>query len=210
MPSELMASDAAILELLLERDAASVTELAVAMEVTATAVRQRLMRLMAQGFVARTSTRAHRGRPSHRYALTSEGRRRTGVNFADLAIALWSEIGALEDVEIKRHLLEGISRRLAAMYGSAVRGESLEERMQSLAGLFHERRIPLTVDSQGRGPVLTVLACPYPDLAEQDRAVCTVEREMLAEVLGESIRLDQCRLDGAHCCQFASALAPSG
>lgn len=207
MQNEFVASDAAILDLLLERDSATVTDLALSMQVTATAVRQRLMRLMAQGLVARSSSKPKRGRPSHRYALTATGRRKTGVNFADLAIALWREVVNLPDAAVKRVLLEGISRRLAEMYADEVRGESLEERMQSLAGLFLERRIPLTVEAkkQDRGPVLTVLACPYPDLAEQDRTVCAVEQEVFAEVLGQDVRLDRCRLDGGQCCQFASA-----
>jgi predicted ArsR family transcriptional regulator len=207
MENEFVASDAAILDLLLERESASVSELALSMQVTATAIRQRLMRLMAQGLVARSANRAKRGRPSHRYALTAEGRRKTGVNFADLAIALWREIGSLNDLKVKRALLEGLSRRLAGMYAGNVRGDSLQERMQSLAGLFHERRIPFTVDVQecASGPKLNVLACPYPELAEQDRTVCAVEREMFTEVLGANVRLDRCRLDGAQCCQFASA-----
>ena len=174
---------------------------------TATAVRQRLMRLMAQGLVERVPAKALRGRPSHRYSLTPEGRRKTGVNFADLAIALWREIGNLQDPDVKRLLLGGISRRLAGMYAGEIHGESLEERMQSLAGLFHGRRIPFAVESpvSDRGPVLTVLACPYPDLAEQDRTVCEVEQEVFAEVLGQDVRLDRCRLDGGQCCQFAAA-----
>ncbi len=203
--SEFVASDAAILDLLVEHETASVTEIALAMEVTATAVRQRLMRLMAQGLVARSSTKAKRGRPSHRYMLTPEGRRKTGVNFADLAIAMWREIGSLEDAAVRQGLLDGTSRRLARMYSGDVHGQSLEERMQSLAGLFHERRIRFSVEADGarRGPVLTVLSCPYPDLAEQDRTVCSVEREMFREVLGEDVQLDRCRLDGGQCCQFA-------
>jgi DeoR family transcriptional regulator, suf operon transcriptional repressor len=50
--------------------------------------------------------------------------------------------------------------------------------------------------------VLTALACPYPDLAKQDRSVCTMEKLMLSEILGENVRLSECRLDGASCCTF--------
>ena len=76
--------------------------------------------------------------------------------------------------------------------------------MESLAGLFNERRIPFAVESEAGLPVLTALACPYPDLAEQDRDVCAMEREIFAEVLGQDVRLDQCRLDGGERCQFAT------
>jgi predicted ArsR family transcriptional regulator len=139
--------------------------------------------------------------------LTGKGRRKTGANFADLALVLWREVHALEDSALRRTVLEGISRRLAEMYAESVEGESLTERMNSLADLFNERRIPFAVESEAGLPVLTALACPYPDLAEQDRDVCTMEKELFTEVLGENLRLDQCRLDGGKCCQFATSAA---
>jgi predicted ArsR family transcriptional regulator len=177
------------------------------MEVTATAVRQRLTRLLGQGFIERTPSRGGRGRPSHKYVLTAKGRRKTGANFADLALALWREIHAIEDPQLRRSLLEGISRRLAGMYSQAVEGESLTERMRSLAELFSERHIPFAVENEAGLPILTALACPYPDLAEQDRDVCSMERDLFTEVLGEDLRIDQCRLDGGKCCQFATQVA---
>ena len=63
MSSEIVPSDVAILDLLRKRDTITVSELAKILEVTATAVRQRLTRLMAQGYVQRTATKAGRGRP---------------------------------------------------------------------------------------------------------------------------------------------------
>jgi predicted ArsR family transcriptional regulator len=51
--------------------------------------------------------------------------------------------------------------------------------------------------------VLTALACPYPELAEQDRGICAVEKLVFSELLGEKVRLTECRLDGAsNCCRF--------
>jgi predicted ArsR family transcriptional regulator len=58
--------------------------------------------------------------------------------------------------------------------------------------------------------VLTALACPYPELADQDRSVCAMERMLFAEVLGESVRLSKCRLDGDTCCSFEVGRRVSG
>ena len=200
---EIVPSDIAILDLLRQRESLTVAELAKAMEVTATAVRQRLTRLMAQGYVDREAFRSGRGRPSHRYVLTSLGRRKTGSNFADLAIALWHEIRAIKNEEVRRGLLQRLSQRLGELYANRVQGETIEDRMESLAELFSERRIPFMVDKSQEGlPILTALACPYPDLADQDRAVCAMEKMLFAELLGSSVSLNQCRLDGENCCTF--------
>lgn len=203
---ELVPSDIAILDLLRKQRSMSIAELAETMGVTATAVRQRLTRLMGQRFVDRETDRAGRGRPSHRYALTAEGRRKTGANFGDLAVALWEEIRAIRDPEVRAGLIQRLSRRLAERYAGEVVGTTVAARMEELAALFRERRIPFVVERAGGAavglPVLTAQACPYPDLAEQDRAVCALERMLFTELLGEQVRLSKCRLDGDSCCTF--------
>ena len=86
-------SDSDLLDLLRIAGPLSVTQLADAMEVTATAIRQRLTRLTYKTLIQREAVRAGRGRPKHRYWLTEKGMLSTGSNFTDLAIALWSEVG---------------------------------------------------------------------------------------------------------------------
>jgi predicted ArsR family transcriptional regulator len=214
-PLDIPASDVAILDLLRKRESLTVAQLADYMSVTATAVRQRLNRLMGMGLIERRATKAARGRPSHHYALTASGRRKTGSNFADLAVALWEEVRAIKDPEVRKGLLQRIAQRMAeqmAASGSAP-GVSLAERMQSVANLFHERGIPFEVETHGALPVLTALACPYPGLAETDRTVCSMERLAFSEMLGEPVRLTRCRLDGETCCTFETpaqaAMAPA-
>jgi len=203
MTTEVLSSDSVILDLLRKRDSLTVSELAEAIGVTATAVRQRLTRLLAHGFIQRHAAKEGRGRPSHYYALTSKGQRQTGANFADLAIALWQEVRAIKDPEIRRGLLQRISRRLVGMYSQEMEGKDRDERMAAVVELFRDRQVPFEVDRSNPAlPVLTALACPYPELAEQDRSVCSMERLMFSELLGEDVRLSSCRLDGERCCTF--------
>jgi DeoR family suf operon transcriptional repressor len=199
-------SDVGLLDLLRKHGPLSVAQLKGAMQVTATAVRQRLVRLMARGEIERQTQRISRGRPVHRYLLTEKGRRRAGANFADLAMALWQEIREIKDAEVRRGLLQRISRRLATLYADQICGSSLDERMESLAAIFGERQIPFVVDRSRDLPLLRATACPYPDLAEKDRTVCSMERMMFSELLGQNLRLSDCRLDGHNCCTFE----PSG
>ena len=195
-------SDQALLDLLRKHGPLSVTQLKADMHVTATAVRQRLVRLLKQGDIERNAERISRGRPVHRYALTEKGRRRSGANFADLAVALWHEIREIKDSHIRRGLLQRIGGRLAALYADKINGSSLDDRMESLAAIFRERQIPFEVERTTDLPLLRATACPYPELAEQDRTVCSMERIMFSELLGENLRLSNCRLDGHNCCTF--------
>lgn len=197
-------SDIGILDLLRKVGPLSIAQLATAMSVTPTAVRQRLARMMATGLVDRELARAGRGRPGHRYRLTDKGRRQAGTNFVDLTLALWTEIRAIADPEVRRGLLQRIAKTMATAYGPQVTGETTAERMRSVGRIFAERDVPFDVEESGSLPVLTALACPYPQLAEQDRGICALERMMFSELVGDGLRLSECRLDGDACCRFES------
>ena len=207
MPQKLLETDDQLLDCLRRCNSATIGELVEALGVTATAVRQRLTRMMEADYVQRTAERQGRGRPVHRYKLTESGRKASGNNYADLAISLWQEIRAVPDPEFRRGLLKRIARRLTDQYAAQVRGETTDERMESLASLMNDREVLFDVNRSHELPVLTARACPYPDLAEQDRSICAMERLLFSEVLGEPLKLSECRLDGGNCCTFEMSTA---
>lgn len=192
-----------MLQLLRSSSSAGIVEMAKALSVTKTAIRQRLSRLMAAGLVERTLAPTSKpGRPCHRYSLTEKGRRRTGTNFADLTIALWREVRAITDPQIRKGLFDRLAKHLAAPLAAEVCGTTVDERMESVAAAMRERELPFSVEKHGQLPVLSASSCPYPGLAEQDRGICAVERLMFGELLGSPLRLGECRLDGGACCRF--------
>jgi DeoR family transcriptional regulator, suf operon transcriptional repressor len=207
VPQKLLETDDQLLACLRRCHSATVGELVEALGVTATAVRQRLTRMMDADYVQRSVERQGRGRPVHRYKLTESGAKASGNNYADLAISLWQEIRAVPDPDFRRGLLKRIARRLTDQYAGQVRGETTDERMESLASLMNDREVLFDVNRSHQLPVLTARACPYPDLAEQDRSICAMERLLFSEVLGEPLKLSECRLDGGNCCTFEMSTA---
>jgi DeoR family transcriptional regulator, suf operon transcriptional repressor len=195
-------SDADLLDLLRITGSLRITEMAEALEVTATAVRQRLIRLMGQGMIQREPIRAGRGRPLHKYWLTDKGLRQTGSNFTDLAVVLWREVRSIPDGELRRDMLKRIARALAAGYTDQIQGDTPAERMRSLGELLVQRRIPASIDESTQNMTLTAHACPYPSLAEQDHGVCTMERMLFSELVGQDVHLTHCRLEGDSDCRF--------
>lgn len=208
-PARSSSSDAALLEFLRVEGAAGVGDLATALGVTATAVRQRLERLMKAGLVERSGgdKPLGRGRPAHRYSLTEKGRRSGGDNFRDLALVLWREIRGIREPDVRRGLLSRIGSAMAGVYRDSVVGTSPAARLERVAELLRERQLSCSVaavDASGGLPVLTTYACPYPDLAEQDRGICAAERQMLEDLVGANVKLSECRLDGGSCCRFTA------
>ena len=64
------------------------------------------------------------------------------------------------------------------------------------SALMAERNVPFAVEQQRVAAGADGPGCPYPELAEQDRGICAVEKMMFSELLGEKVRLSECRLDG--------------
>ncbi|PHR89460.1 MAG: ArsR family transcriptional regulator [Blastopirellula sp.] len=200
--NEVIPSDIALMDLLRKQDSMTIAELSTAMGVTATAVRQRLNRLMAQGHLERFAEKAGRGRPIHQYRLSEKGKRKSGANFADLAVALWEEIRSIQDQEVRQGLIQRISKRMADLSADEFTGKTSSEKVDQLKVMFGERRIPVEIDRTNELPIVNILACPYPDLAEQDRAVCTMEKMLMGHLLERNVTLSECRLDGSSCCKF--------
>jgi DeoR family transcriptional regulator, suf operon transcriptional repressor len=194
-------SDADLLDLLRIAGPLRVTEMAHAMEVTPTAIRQRLVRLMSKGIIQREAVRMGRGRPRHNYSLTEKGVRMTGSNFTDLAMTLWREVSTVSNGEVRRDVLRRVAKALAAGYAHEVRGSTPVERMHSLCELLARRRIPATVEESPQA-VLATHACPYPNLAEEDQGICAMEKMLFSELLGSEVELVQCRLTGDGDCRF--------
>jgi predicted ArsR family transcriptional regulator len=203
-------ADRTIVDYLRRKGEATIGDLVELLGVTATAVRQRLARLMDKGLISRQSTAAGRGRPMHRYSLTPAGVRSAGNNYEQLVQVLWDEVRAIDDPSVRQGLLKRLSQRMAEIYRPRVAGDSLDARMGSLAAILAEQDLPFELDKSGALPVLTALACPYPDLAERDRGVCAMEKMMISEALGENMRLSACRLDGFTCCTFEATSTSVG
>jgi DeoR family suf operon transcriptional repressor len=202
--------DRPLLEVLRSDGPLEIDDLTNALDVTATAVRQRLQRAIESGLVDReqvATSQPRRGRPRFAYRLTAAGRETAGDNFRDLASVLWEEVRSIREPTIRRGLLGRIGKALAARCSDQVSGETPGERLQSVAHLLQQRAISCRVEAEPTSdclPVLVTHSCPYPELAEQDRGICAAERLMLEDLVGSPVQLADCRLDGGECCRFVT------
>ena len=191
-----------VVQLLLEHGKCSIAELQEYLSVTATAVRQRLKTLMAAGLIDRSKETEGRGRPIHLYWLTDAGRKVTGNHLSDLASALWQEVQQIPDAGIRQNILSGVANRLATDFDDLIDGESTEQRLHSLAHLMGQRNIPVSVESKDGQPMLKILACPFPDLTDNNRDLCEMEQKLISKVIGGTLERCQCAKDGDNCCSY--------
>jgi predicted ArsR family transcriptional regulator len=204
-------SDRALLDLIRRSGPVTVVEMTASLGVTGTAIRNRLARLIAGGLVERRAEHKGRGRPRHTYQVSVEAQKRLGQNYTDLALVLWEELmGTVADRKLRRLMFLRVTDRLAEIYRGQVSGQEWEGRLVQLTNLLHDRGVEAEVarDAGGAIPILRQHSCPYYELAQADPAICALERKMFEKVLGRSLRLSQCRLDGDRFCDFQAKPIP--
>lgn len=187
---------------------ASVKDLEQALGVTATAVRQQLTGLMAEGYVQQEVERGGRGRPRHLYSLTSAGRALFPRHVDEFTSSLLRELLVSEGPAKVQQLLGRMSRRLAEPYARGLAGLAPEERAAALTELLKSKGILAEVRLQPEGIIFREYTCPYPELARECRAICEMEGEMISHVLRQPVELVACTLDGHHGCEFRVSQEP--
>lgn len=205
MTPDLPAVDRELLTHLSRLGRATVPELCVEMAVTATAVRQKLERLHSQALVEKQSVRVGRGRPHYVYTVTAVGQRMLGDNYADLAQILWRELQHIENAEVRDSVLRRIELALVQRYRADVDADSPSDRLKQLQGSLQRRGFHVEYDDSGQLPILRENHCPYIDLATKDASICDLEQQVFEQVVGTSLELKKCCLEGHTCCEFEMA-----
>jgi Predicted transcriptional regulator len=179
---------------------ATIRELEQAMGVSTTAVREHLIHLQGNGLVEASLVRRGPGRPYHVYSLTTKAQQLFPRNYDVLIDLLLREIAARDSAELDS-LLERISEQLAEQYALKITGEELAKRLHELRATLVQQGIPAEVSPTSDG--LSIFACPYYEVAREHVRICAMERQMIEQVLGEKLELQNSIREGHHSCHFA-------
>jgi predicted ArsR family transcriptional regulator len=181
---------------------ASVKDLEDLLGISTTAVREHLTHLEARGLITARLIRQGPGRPKLSYSLLPRANELFPKEYGTLATLLLRELASRGNPDHMQSLLDAVGERMAAVYGVQIGGGTIEERLDRLRALLEERGIPVDIASDDAGAHLQIYACPYYDVAQEHPGICSMERGMLQQVLGEEIRLEGAIREGRRSCQF--------
>ncbi|HTL50016.1 MAG TPA: winged helix-turn-helix transcriptional regulator [Steroidobacteraceae bacterium] len=190
--------------LLRNKSGASIDDMAGAVGVTRTAVRQHLAALMRDGLVAAGQTRPTGGRPEQLFVLSSRGREEFPRRYSWFAQLL------LEAME-KEHGTAGLRVRLgriAAAVVAQIRQSSpatgsRRERVESLATLMSELGYDArTAADLGGAPTIEADNCVFHELATRNPEICHFDLALLSGFSGSKVQLHECMARGGHVCRF--------
>lgn len=191
-----------VLKAIQMRGKASIKDVAADLGVTASAVRLHLTQLQASGAIRTDKVREGVGRPYYVYSVTPQAHDLFYRDSGDLARMLLEEVSETEGPDALRAILGRVSARLASKYREQVPGRDLAERVRAWAELLDRRGLAVEIEATGKGYVLREYGCPYQNVAAGNRAVCEMERQVMARLLGSGVELTECVLDGHRGCQF--------
>jgi DeoR family suf operon transcriptional repressor len=192
-----------ILILLRKRGEAGVDDLADALGITASAVRQHLAGLAAAGFVAHRTARSGRGRPRHLYRLSAGAEALFPKYYSELTNELLSYVQD-EDPAVVERIFERRRRRRVEGAVERMRGKSFAGKVEELARILDRDGYLADFERAADGTFLvTEHNCAILGVAQRWGLACSTEIAFLREVLPEAdVERVAHMMAGAHVCSY--------
>ncbi len=198
-----------IVDLLRQHAELSIAELSEHLGIAAPAVRRHLDILTAEGMVEYRAVKQPTGRPYFAYRLTEQAQEAAATGYARLLERLLVDAAALSSGDeggservLLDALLERMADHLAADYRPRVRGDTIEERVQSLIEALRAEGILERWEEREDGIHLLNSACPHRRAALAAHELCRSERRAIALLLGEEVDQVGRMVDGHPCCEY--------
>ncbi len=191
-----------ILEYMQRHGRATVKELGNLLGLTSTGIRQHLTVLERDGLVEAREERGRVGRPTLVYSLTESADSLFPKRYDVLASLLLEEIRNSEGNEKLQHLLHNTASRMAAPHMDRVQGRTLPDRAREAARIMEEQGCLIDIAENDGSILIDTYTCPFPRIAEHDRAVCALHVEFIHLLSGADTRLTHSLLRGERSCTF--------
>jgi len=176
----------------------SIDDLAQALSVTRTAVRQHLAALERDGLVMRGATRPTGRRPEQLHQLTEQGRELFPRQYPLLANLLIGEVAGLLGEPALLALMRQLGRKLASDLQPEVVDEAQIVQHMNAAGYEAE-----VFFRSGGEPQIVAHNCVFHHLAKAHPVVCELDLALIGALGGGEVEHQECMLRGGQVCRFA-------
>jgi len=196
-----------ILTTLKERGSARAEELAAALGITVSAIRQHLSALDAGGLVSHREIKGGPGRPKFVFHLTDAAEGLFPQAYGELAVDLL-DIIQTEDPNLTSRIFSELAARNLGIAQNKFHGQSYPERLRNTVALLDERGFLPRLETREDGSfTLTLHNCPVLAVAQHFTPICECEIGVIQGVLPEVQLTQRTRMrEGAHACEFHGVL----
>ena len=174
-------------------------------------IRRHLDILQRDGFVSYRAIRRKQGRPEHLFFLTAAGQEVMPKRYDLLLQRILGEMRSIEDVvgehtaRVESETLMGrIARRIASEYATPDQVSAVADRVQLLILALEAEDFDPRVE-RGSGELRVHLQnCPFRGVAIGNPAVCALDRELIACLLGTPVEALERTDRGDHHCTYST------
>jgi predicted ArsR family transcriptional regulator len=191
-----------LLHLLLEtKEGLTIDQLAEALGITRTAVREHVAALERDRLVEARALTVTGGRPGKLYALTARGVAMFPKHYDLMARMLLEALTQRLGKAGAEKELRVLGERLAAQLKARVGSGKLADKAKAIALLMRELGYESS-SPEARTPTIEALNCVYHDLARADPSVCALDLALIGSLADADVEHRACMARGDNSCVF--------
>jgi DeoR family suf operon transcriptional repressor len=191
-----------ILQTLLRKPRATISELAGVVGINPISVRHHLTNLQVEGLVGTEEERHGVGRPRLVYYLTEAGMERFPTRYLRLTTRLLAQMKESMPAPVVSKLFAEMADGLAEEYASQMKGLGMEERLDLAKSLLTEEGFDIQWEKTGGQYQIHEITCPYLQIGQNHPEVCTVDQTLISKMLAVPAEKVQCVLQGDAQCTY--------
>jgi len=180
----------------------NVEGLAEAADISPVTVRHHLNALQADGLIESESIRRKVGRPYYVYSLSEKGHELFPKRYVRLTSRLIDEMKARLPQEVVQEVFDNVVLGVVDEHRGEYEHLEFEDRLDYLVKLLADEGFLASWETSDEGYLLTEYSCPYISVGRSHTEICTIDKELIVNVLQVPVEQNSCMLDGGECCQF--------
>ncbi|MBK9769262.1 MAG: MarR family transcriptional regulator [Candidatus Obscuribacter sp.] len=193
----------ALLLYLKRRGALSVSDLCELLGITSMAVRRHLAHLQAEGLIETRMVRQSRGRPNYKYKLAAKAETLFPSATANMAEDLLAAVMEQSGAQGVMDLLALRNKKRMVAIAERIEGMDLRERVLEVTRIFSEDGYMTEWEELPDGNFLIYQRhCAVHDLANKFRQVCTMEPDLMQNILKVKVTREKYILRGDALCAY--------
>lgn len=198
LPSRLLQGTAGRMLELLRRGPMTIDELAIALDVTRTAIRSQLATLQHDGLVEQRGSRRGTSKPSRTYGVTTQGE----LLFSKAYIPILTQLLHVLARRLSPAEFDSVMHEVGrgVMGGRAAPSGPLRDRVASASSLMNDLGGLTEVEEEDGLYVIRSHGCPLAAATAEHPEACNALESLLSEFVGSRVTKCCDRYDRARCC----------
>lgn len=194
-----------VLEHLLDKhDGASLEEISLYLEITKTAAKEHILRLIDLGYLTFMDTRGSVGRPKRNYLLTETGHEVFPRQYSWLSSVLLELLADDLGPSAVSKLMRSLGKKVASSMRERFEGKENAKLLNEVKNAMNELgyRSYLKQSDLRKGAILEATNCVYHGVAKLHPELCQFDVQFLESTTGMKVKLDSCIARGGSICRF--------